>query len=55
MYTGHFGECGISYPRATADIETKQLVVTRKEHLVTFAPDGSSKLTISPCFGLACV
>lgn len=55
MYTSHFGECGISYPRATTDMETKQLVETKREHLVAFALGGSKKLTISPCFDLACI
>ena len=55
MYTAHFGERGISYPRTTTDVEIKQLVATRREHLVAFALGGSKKRTISPCFDLACI
>lgn len=55
MYTAHFGECGISYLRTTADVETKQLVATRREHLVAFALGGFKKPTILLCFDLACI
>jgi hypothetical protein len=54
MYTSHFGEHGVSRPHTLVDTGTgPQLVVTRRERFITFAPDGNRRLTTSSRSGPA--
>jgi hypothetical protein len=56
MYTIHFGKRRTSQRRSTAHAGTgSQLVVTRGQHFLAFAPDGHRRLTTSPRSDPACI